>query len=105
MAHWKQYRLNVAVKIYSKKNNELAVKMLPKEVEMLQKLKHPNVVTFFGAWETKYRVYLVMELVGNGNLLHYLTEHDNVDEDQAKTWFSQLCSAVKYCHDMEIAHR
>jgi len=107
MAHYKDYRLNVAVKIYSKKSNaaEAALAMLPHEVGMLKLLKHPNIVGYFGAWETKLRVYIVLELVGNGNLLQYLKEHDAVEEDQAKTWFAQLVSAVKYCHDMEVAHR
>lgn len=50
-------------------------------------------------------IILVLELLGNGNLLEYLRKHDRVDEAQAKIWFAQLVSGVKYIHDMEIAHR
>lgn len=46
-----------------------------------------------------------MELIGNGNLLEYLMKYDRVPEPQALIWFAQLVSAIKYTHDLEIAHR
>lgn len=61
MAYWAQYRQNVAVKIYSKKKDldiKIDLQMLPIEIETLKTLKHPNIVSFYGAWETKGKVYL-----------------------------------------------
>ncbi len=61
MAYWAPYRQNVAVKVYTKRHDHESrwiQHLLPIEVEMLKKLKHPHIVSFYGALETEHRVYL-----------------------------------------------
>ncbi|CAG7828140.1 unnamed protein product [Allacma fusca] len=110
--YWKFHKKDVAVKIYEKprQNNPSqalpALKKVTAEVDALKCLSHPNITGFFGAMETKYRVYLVLELVENGNLLQYLkTTHPPGESPLSKKWFAQLASAVTYVHRKEIAHR
>ena len=76
------------------------------EIEVLQKIQHPNIVGFFGAMETKNRVYLIFELVQRGNLLTYLKTAGPVGESSlSKKWFAQLAGAMTFVHRKEIAHR
>lgn len=102
---WSQFSLPLALKIYDKLGHPAPLRSLPTEVAILGLTKHPYIISFFGAWETEFRVYLALELLDCGDLLRYLRTHGPVTESQAKTWLTQAASAVKYLHDLNIAHR
>jgi len=57
------------------------------------------------AIETNTRVYIIMEEVTGGNLLHLLQSQKSIPEKQAASWFRQMCDGVEYCHQRGIAHR
>jgi len=113
--YWKDYKHTVALKIYEQPRDHHsqdddqtlpALKRVTAEVEALKFLKHPNIVGFFGAMETKYRVYLILEIVEKGNLLQYIKRHGaQGDTYLPQKWFAQLTSAVTHCHRKELAHR
>lgn len=98
-----------AVKIYDKEklsdiNRQRGVR---REVVLLQKMNHPNIVKLIEAFETDSHVYLVMENVSGGSLHSYLKEMINkqLDEEEARRIFKQVLIALKYCHGKCIAHR
>lgn len=68
-----------AVKIYDKtKLQDLnRQKSVRREVILLQKMNHPNIVKLVEAFETDSHVYLVMEHVGGGSLHSYLKQMIN----------------------------
>ena len=49
--------------------------------------------------------YLVMEVCSYGDLYNYIDEYYPFNEDEAKLLSWQMVSAVKYLHDLNIAHR
>jgi hypothetical protein len=80
-----------AVKIYDKEklsdiNRQRGVR---REVVLLQKMNHPNIVKLVEAFETDSHVYLVMENVSGGSLHSYLKEMINkqLDEEEARRIF------------------
>ncbi|XP_002742407.1 testis-specific serine/threonine-protein kinase 4-like [Saccoglossus kowalevskii] len=106
-AHSAKHKIKVAVKIVSKKKapEDYLVKFLPREIDVIKNLKHPNLICFLQSIETTSRVYLIMEMAENGDLLDYIKSHGAVSETQAAIWFHQLCMGIDYCHHRGVVHR
>ncbi|XP_011640321.2 testis-specific serine/threonine-protein kinase 4-like [Pogonomyrmex barbatus] len=97
----------VAVKIVSKFHapGEYLTKFLPREIEVVKGLKHPNLIHFLQAIETTHRVYIIMEYAQNGSLLDIIRRDTYIDELRSRRWFRQLLEAIDYCHEHGIVHR
>lgn len=98
-----------AIKVYdkSKLSDISRQKSVRREIKLLQKMNHPNIIKLYDAFETDHHVYLVMEYVSGGSLHSYLKEKPNrrLEEEDAKKIFKQLMTALQYCHKKSIAHR
>ncbi|KAL6441294.1 hypothetical protein ACFW04_003507 [Cataglyphis niger] len=97
----------VAVKIVSKFQapEDHLTKFLPREIEVVKGLKHPNLIRFLQAIETTHRVYIIMEYAQNGSLLDVIRRDIYIDELRSRKWFRQLLEAIDYCHEHGIVHR
>lgn len=49
--------------------------MLRAEAELLQEMKHDNVVKLKGVKETESHIYIIMELIDGGKLSKLISEH------------------------------
>ena len=68
-ARWKSVSTDVAVKQMRTSASSSIDRQLHRELRVLRRLRHPNVVEFFGTSSGEYgRVLIVMELVCPGNL-------------------------------------
>ncbi|XP_046398724.1 testis-specific serine/threonine-protein kinase 3-like isoform X2 [Ischnura elegans] len=107
LAFSEKHGCDVAVKIVAKYNapSDYLSKFLPREVNVVKGLSHPNIIHFFEAIETTHRVYIVMEYASNGSLLDVIRNDGHIDESRAKKWFRQLASAIAYCHGLGVVHR
>ncbi|KAF5293924.1 hypothetical protein FQA39_LY13629 [Lamprigera yunnana] len=107
VAHSERHDGNVAVKIVSKFTApaDYLKKFLPREIEVVKGLKHPNLIRFLQAIETTHRVYIVMEYAEQGSLLDIIRRDSYIDEIRARKWFRQLLEAVDYCHERGVVHR
>ncbi|NWX90238.1 NEK5 kinase, partial [Nothoprocta pentlandii] len=78
-----------------------------KEVILLAKMKHTNIVTFYASLQEKNKLYIVMEYCDGGDLRKRITMQHGVlfDEDQILSWFVQIALGLKYIHDRKILHR
>ncbi|XP_076680823.1 testis-specific serine/threonine-protein kinase 3 [Andrena cerasifolii] len=97
----------VAVKIVSKFQapGEYLKKFLPREIEVVKGLKHPNLIRFLQAIETTHRVYIIMEYAQNGSLLDIVRRDTYIDEQRSRRWFRQLLESIDYCHGRGVVHR
>lgn len=78
---------------------------LASEITIMQILDdHPNIVKLSEVIYTPDYVYLIIEHVDGGDLITFSKSH-SLDEKESKLAFYQICNAVKYVHDMNIAHR
>ena len=95
----------VAIKKFKEVDDELVKKTMKRELKMLQKINHPNVVEFQDAFKRKGNLFLVFEFVEK-NLLELLEEHPKgLDPNLIKHIIYQLCKAIKYLHEQKIIHR
>lgn len=97
----------VACKIISKVQapEDYLKKFLPREIEVVKGLRHPNLIRFLQAIETTHRVYIIMEYAKNGSLLETIRKERHIQEDKARKWFSQMVDAIDYCHKKTVVHR
>ncbi|NXW10873.1 TSSK1 kinase, partial [Fregetta grallaria] len=107
-AYCEWLKCNVAIKIIDKRKTprEFLERFLPREIEALRRLHHPSIIKTYKIFETSAgKVYIVMELGEKGDLLDYIEITGAMEEDTARIKFQQLASAIKYCHDLDLAHR
>ncbi|XP_042118481.1 serine/threonine-protein kinase Nek5 isoform X2 [Peromyscus maniculatus bairdii] len=78
-----------------------------KEVILLAQMKHPNIVTFFSAFQEKSRLFIVMEYCDGGDLMQRIQRQrgELFSEDQILGWFVQISLGLKHIHDRKILHR
>lgn len=74
-------------------------------MNILAKLQHKNIVQLYDSFESKNHMCFVMEMCGGGDLLSYIRRRKRLSENITVFLFKQVCEAIKYCHDMQIAHR
>src|SRR4051794_35908727 len=85
--------------------DEQVVKRFRREVEIVSKLNHPNIVqTFdFGYWEGL--LYLIMEYVKGDDLGALLRREGPLAVPRAFTLAVQVCSALDEAHHHGVVHR
>lgn len=81
----KKTKQNVAVKVI--KSNLMTdpnfTALLTKELEVLQRLRHPNIVEFYGVEKTANSIYLIFQLCSGGDLKTYLKNNGPLPECKA----------------------
>ena len=82
-------------------------KSVKREIKLMEKMKHPNIIRLYEVIDTSKYVILVMEYVGGGSLHGYLKSKPNrrLEESDAKRIFRQVLEGIKYCHSRCITHR
>ncbi|KAJ1137172.1 hypothetical protein NDU88_003585 [Pleurodeles waltl] len=78
---------------------------LSRRGEVMKALRHRNIINFYQAIETTSRVYLVLELAPQGDIIRRLKKLGPLQECQAGKWFSQLSRGMAYIHSKGIVHR
>lgn len=102
----------VAVKIMDKGKlgGPASLKMVKREMAIMERLSHPNIVTLFEMIETLDKFYCIMEYIGGGPLDSYITRKrvngkSIITEDEARFFFIQILDAVTHMHFKGIYHR
>ena len=82
---------------------------LMREVNLMIKLDHPNIIKLYEVYENDKNIYLIMELCTGGELFDRITLNTEngiqFTEKQAADLFKQMMSAINYCHKNGIVHR
>lgn len=78
-----------------------------REIRILSRLNHQNVVRLFEAIDTPKYVYLVMEYVQGESLHAHLKAQPNrrFPEEKAKHIIKQLIGILSYLHSRNVTHR
>ena len=91
------------------KSNISNLKKFQREIQILIKTDHPNIIKLFEIFEDDRFIYLIMEKCNGGELFDRIIDHiqskNMYTEKDAAKLFQQIMSAIVYCHDNGIAHR
>ncbi|XP_019162425.1 PREDICTED: serine/threonine-protein kinase AtPK2/AtPK19-like isoform X2 [Ipomoea nil] len=75
------------------------------ERDILTKMDHPFVVQLRYSFQTKYRLYLVLDFINGGHLFFQLYRQGLFREDLARIYTAEIVSAVSHLHGNGIMHR
>ena len=99
----------VAIKIFDKGKikNEKEVEYIEREISILRKLNHYNIIKLYNIIQTENFIFLIQEYVPNGELLHFLEDAENINltETQICKIYQQIISGIEYLHEIGVAHR
>lgn len=76
-----------------------------KEIEILMKLEHPNIIKIFEYYIDEVNYYLITEYISGGELYDGLIKLHNFNEYRAEFIMHQIISAINYLHSNRIVHR
>ena len=87
-----------------------ALKYLKNEIQILQQLKHPNIVKFESIKKTKKHFYLIMEYCNGGELSGALEKYQEkygkpFSQEIVQHLMRQIIDAFKYIHGQKVVHR
>ena len=103
-----------AMKIYEKKilNDNIKKKCILREIEILKKLNHPNIVKLYDTIISDKNILLIQELVNGISLRDFynkeIRNQRNISQNKLKILtliFKQIFSAFDYIHKKNIFHR
>eukprot|EP01119_Soliformovum_irregulare_P004503 TRINITY_DN1552_c0_g2_i1.p1 TRINITY_DN1552_c0_g2~~TRINITY_DN1552_c0_g2_i1.p1 ORF type:complete len:343 (-),score=101.91 TRINITY_DN1552_c0_g2_i1:243-1271(-) len=96
----------VAIKIIDKKLvDKQDLVLLSREIDIMKKVDHSNVLKLKGVYEKEDEIALAMELVVGGELFYKIVDKGNYSEKDAALIVAQIVDGVEYLHNQGIAHR
>lgn len=105
LATHKVTKLQYACKIVRKDSNMNDAQSMSTEIEIMKRIRHRHVVSMYELYETPKCLWIILELVEGGDLLHYLAVQDHYNEKQAARHFKQILQGIHYLHTLGVVHR
>lgn len=81
------------------------IERVTREIHILRRTRHPNIVQLYDIIETKKQLFLVMEHATNGELFDYIVKKQKLSENEACRFLQEILSGVDYIHKLAIVHR
>jgi len=102
----KQTGQKVAVKVIEKgEAGAEELELLQREIDIMRKLKHKNIIELIEVFDEDTTLYLALELVTGGELFEQILKRGNYKERDAAKVVKQILEAIDYMHCNGIAHR
>ncbi|XP_060202556.1 CBL-interacting serine/threonine-protein kinase 14-like [Lycium barbarum] len=97
---------SVAIKVVSKQKilKGGLTAHVKREISIMRRLRHPNIVRLHEILATKKKICFVLEYAIGGELFAKLSK-GRFSEDLSRRYFQQLISAIGYCHSRGVYHR
>ncbi|KGQ88000.1 Ser/Thr/Tyr protein kinase RAD53 [Candida albicans P87] len=76
-----------------------------RELSILERLNHPNIVALKAFYEDMDNYYIVMELVPGGDLMDFVAANGAIGEDATQVITKQILEGIAYVHNLGISHR
>ena len=95
---------DVAIKVIDKSKVE-DMEDITREIDIMQKVDHPNIIQLFEVFDEPKKMHLVMELVTGGELFDRIVAKQTYTEREAADTIYVLCSALDHLHKQNIVHR
>ncbi|KAM9384697.1 triple functional domain protein [Pholidichthys leucotaenia] len=74
------------------------------ELNLLQRLQHPHIVSLVDTYETPSSYAIVLEMADQGRLLDYIVSWGNLTEEKVAGYLHNILEALHYLHNCRIVH-
>ena len=102
----KHTKKDCAIKVIEKDScSDLELQQFAAEVDILQGLSHPNIISLVAHFDELQQLYMVFEIMSGGDLFERLEHVGTFDEVQARGICASMLSAISFVHSKKIAHR
>jgi len=98
----KEFALKM-IKKAGKSKEDLAA--LQKEIGILARLDHPNVVKLVDWSETKKRIYMVVQFCSGGDVFERILKQKTFSEKEAAHVVRKVAEGLDHVHERKIVHR
>ena len=97
----------VAIKLLekSKITEKEDLKRINREISIVKKLSHPNIIKINEIFENEKYYYIIMDYCSKGELFDYIVKKTKLTEDESSFFFYQIINAIEYIHKKNIVHR
>lgn len=75
------------------------------ETEIMRLLDSEFIIKYFGTFDTKEKMFIVTDLVKDGDLFDHIVSNEFLEEYEASYVMKQLLEAVQYMHQVGVLHR
>ncbi|RJE20888.1 camp-dependent protein kinase [Aspergillus sclerotialis] len=75
------------------------------ERRMLNRVRHPFLITLWGTWQDSRNLYMVMDFVEGGELFSLLRKSQRFPNPVAKFYAAEVTLAIEYLHAQQIIYR
>jgi len=75
------------------------------EVSIMHKIKHDNCVQLFEIYESKKKLYMILELLQGGELFDRIILKGSYSEKEASELMASIIKAIQYLHGIGVVHR
>ncbi|WVR06013.1 hypothetical protein IAU60_003041 [Kwoniella sp. DSM 27419] len=76
-----------------------------REIEVMQQLRHPNIIRLFGWFHDADRIFLMLEYAGQGELFKQLAKKGRFSERRSSRYIREVASGLAYLHEKRVIHR
>ncbi len=76
-----------------------------KEIDILQKLSHPNILSIFEIFNDDNNYYVICENIEGKPLFEYIVSNKSFHEKEACQVMKEILLTVNYLHSLNIMHR
>ncbi|XP_027103737.1 mitogen-activated protein kinase kinase kinase YODA isoform X1 [Coffea arabica] len=82
-----------------------SAKQLGQEIIMLSRLRHSNIVQYYGSETVGDKLYIYLEYVSGGSIFKLLQEYGQFGESAIRSYTQQILSGLAYLHTKNTVHR
>jgi len=75
------------------------------EKNILMRIQHPFIVNLNYAFQTKDKLYMILDYVNGGELFYHLKKEGRFAENRVKLYAAEIACALDHLHSLDIVYR